>query len=390
MKLFDCVIMDCTRISLPYKVRHRILALGAQTKSSFCLVKDDEAYLWRPGGDLNSLENLKLFEDKIKKAEKRFKIKPEVITCDLHPDYISTKLAYKWGEEQGLKVKSVQHHKAHIASCIVDNNIKGKVIGIAFDGTGFGPDGNIWGGEFFVGTLRDLRRAGHLRYIPMPGGEGCIREPWRMALSYLYDICKTRFSRLKIAFLSRIDKEKTRLLTQIIDKDINSPMTSSMGRLFDAVSAIAGICEVAGYEGQAAIELEKALDARCSMLNARKRYSFKYRDKGEVIIIDWSPLIKGLVKDSEGKKGKAEISLKFHNAVSYMIKEVCVLLRKRYGIEKVSISGGVFQNRYLTKVTPPLLEKEGFRVYLHKNLPAHDGNIALGQAAIAAQGSAFV
>jgi hydrogenase maturation protein HypF len=250
------------------------------------------------------------------------------------------------------------------------------VIGIVLDGTGLGPDGNIWGGEFFIGNIKSFKRAAHLKYIPMPGGELSVREPWRMALSYLYNI--------NAAFPRRWDKGKIELIIQAIDKDINSPLTSSMGRLFDAVSSLAGICEIARYEAQPAIELEKAIIGDSPRRPDRDRYNFSYKDKDGVIEIDWRPLLRGVVNDLKARKDKREISLRFHNAICYMIKDICNLLRKKYGISRVCMSGGVFQNRYLTSNAPGILEKEGFGVYLHKNIPAHDGNIALGQAVIAA------
>ncbi len=334
-------------------MKTRILALGAQSKGSFCLIKNGKLHVSNSFGDLSEAENFHRFEKEVKK------IKPEIIACDLHPEYASTKLA----DNLSKNIKKIQHHEAHVASCIADNNIKGKVIGIAFDGTGFGRDGNIWGGEFFTGTIKGFKRAAHLRYVPMPGGEAAVREPHRMAFSYLNQSDR----------VGRPTRSDWGMLKQMIDKGINSPLTSSMGRLFDAVASLAGICDKAEYEGQAAIELEKAL------IPGSKKYNFRYKDS----IIDWVPVIKGIVKDLKVKKSRGEISLKFHNAVCYMIKDVCVILRKKYKINKVCMSGGVFQNRYLSKNTPPLLEKEGFKVYLHKNLPSHDGNIALGQAVLA-------
>ncbi len=377
--------MAYIKIGLINRRKKKIVALGAQSKSSLCFVKGAVAYFSGSGGDLADLKDLKIFENRIK----ALKIKPEIIACDLHPEYASTKLAKKLiAHSSWLIVKEIQHHEAHMASCIVDNNIKGKVIGVAFDGTGFGKDGNIWGGEFFTGSLKDMKRVAHLKYIPMPGGEASIKRPWQMAFSYLYA------SNLPI--LTRLDKDRSGLLAQMIDKGINSPLTSSMGRLFDAVAAIIDIRSEVEYEGQAAIELEKAISCprtvrfaqvrgkQPSAVSRKKRYNFKYKNEDGVIVIDWKPVIKGIVSDLQKKKTKAEISLKFHNAVCYMIKDVCVILRKKYKIAKVCMSGGVFQNKYITDHAVPLLKKQCFRVYLHKNLPTHDGNIALGQAAIAA------
>jgi len=385
--------MNYTRIKLPCHKDTGVLALGAQSKASFCLVKGGVAYLSRPDGDLNTLEDFRFFEKRIKALKRRLKITPRIIACDLHPEYISSKLADDLVKAKGLKIRPVQHHHAHIASCIVDNNVKGDVIGVAFDGTGLGLDGNIWGGEFFTGTIKGFKRAAHLQYVPMPGGEMSIREPWRMALSYLYNIYGEGFKKLNIGFLKRTDKDTVNLLAQIIDKAINSPLTSSMGRFFDAVSSIIGICDVARYEGQAAVELEKEIVLHTSSLGfARDRrftlhdkYNFKYKDEKGVVVIDWTPVIKGIVRDLQAKKDAGKISLKFHNAVCNMILELCVILRRKFHINRVALSGGVFQNRYLASHIRPILEKQEFKAYLHKDLPAHDGNIALGQAALASK-----
>ena len=346
-------------------MKTRILALGAQSKGSFCLIKNGRPCLSNSFGDLSEAENFHRFEKEVKKIKPR----PKIIACDLHPDYSSTKLADYWVKGEGCRVKRIQHHEAHVASCIADNNIKGKVIGIAFDGTGFGRDENIWGGEFFIGTIKGLKRVAHLKYAPMPGGEAAIQEPWRMAFSYLNQSDR----------VGRPTRSDWGILKQMIDKGINSPLTSSMGRLFDAVASLVGICDTAKYEGQAAIELEKAIEGQGTRDKGQEKYTFRYKDN----IIDWTSVIKDIVRDLKVKKSKGEVSLKFHNAVCHMIKDVCVILRKKYKINKVCMSGGVFQNKYLTRNAPPLLEKEGFKVYLHKDLPAHDGNIAVGQAVLA-------
>ncbi|OIO33694.1 MAG: hypothetical protein AUJ70_02765 [Candidatus Omnitrophica bacterium CG1_02_40_15] len=410
--------MRYTKIVLPYKIKNSILAVGAQSKGVFCFVKGNTAYLSDSGGDLSDLENFKKFERDIKRLQRKLKIKPMIIACDLHPEYVSTKYALRTtnddrresravrqahgasnGAERSRSTKprgerrpkgvpseaegrttKIQHHEAHIASCMTDNNIKGKVIGIAFDGTGFGLDGNIWGGEFFVGDIKGLKRASHLKYIPMPGGEASIKEPWRMAFSYLYAI----YGKSAIPeILTRLDKKKIDILSQMIDKKINSPLTSSMGRLFDGVSALIGICAFAGYEGEAAIELEKMILEHGAWSTEHRKYKFGYFNEAGVVIIDWEPVIRSVVKDLKRGVKKPEISVKFHNSICDMIKEACNLLRKRYKIGKVCMSGGVFQNKYLSGRIKPILEKEGFNIYVHKNIPTHDGGIALGQAVLA-------
>ena len=369
--------MNYTTIDFPRRKRAEIFAVGAQSKSSFCFIKNNAAYLSKPDGDLSDLESFRVFERQIKNIKKKLKLTPRIIACDLHPEYVSTKYANDLVKNNGFKLKPIQHHHAHIASCIVDNKIKGDVIGAAFDGTGFGLDGNIWGGEFFIGGIKGFKRAGYLQYISMPGGEAAVREPYRMALSYLYNVYGSNLPNL-----TRLDKGKSEVLIQAIEKRINSPLTSSMGRLFDAVSAILGICSTAKYEAQAAIELEKAIP---SLPNAAKTktYSFDVKKNKDTFIIVPDKIIKGIVNDIKNKIPVGIISLKFHNAVCDIIKELSILLRKKYKISKVCLSGGVFQNRYLTSHAKTLLEKQGFKVYLHKNVPSHDGNIALGQAVMA-------
>ncbi|MFA5389671.1 MAG: hypothetical protein WC312_07990 [Candidatus Omnitrophota bacterium] len=354
--------MEYIQIELPYKMRNNVLALGAQSKSAFCFAAGNAAYLSDFGGNLGELENFKKFEGQLKALRKELKIKLDTIACDLHPGYISTGYAPRIAD--GLPVVKVQHHEAHIASCMAENKIKGKVIGVAFDGTGFGRDGNIWGGEFFIGGIKGFKRAAHLKYVPMPGGEAAIREPWRMAFSYLY------------AIGGGTRKTRNDIIRQMIDKKINTPLTSSMGRLFDGISSLIGICDIARYEGEAAIKLEKIMEGV-------GHYKFNYDYKNEIIIIDWGPVIKSIVKDLKRGIKKPEISLKFHNGVCDMIKDVCGLLRKKYKIRKACISGGVFQNKYLSGRIKPILEEEGFDVYAHEKVPAHDGGIALGQAILA-------
>jgi hydrogenase maturation protein HypF len=361
--------MKYTKIILPYKIKSKVLAFGAQSKAGFCFTKGNIAYLSESFGDLSDMGNFKKFEKQIRIFQKKMKIKTEIIACDLHPEYVSSKHAYDLVKSERCEVKGIQHHEAHVASCIVDNNIKGSVVGIAFDGTGFGTDGNIWGGEFFVGDVKGLKRVAHLRYVSMPGGEAAVKEPWRMAFSYLYAIKNNK---------CRADNN---ILSQMIDKKINSPLASSMGRLFDGVSSLIGVCDFAGYEGEAAIKLEKIIGGEG--LSSKAGYKFRYIKENGMIIIDWEPIIKGVIKDLERGVKKPEISLKFHNAVCDMIKDVCSMLKKKYKTKKVCMSGGVFQNKYLLGHVKPILEKAGFNAYAHKRIPTHDGGTALGQAILA-------
>ena len=374
--------MKYSKIDLPYRMKTETLALGAQSKSAFCFTRGNTAYLSDPQGDLSDLRNFEIFERQIKDLQRKLKIKPHIVACDLHPEYISTKYALQMNSDK-IRIRQIQHHQAHVASCIADNQIKGRVIGAAFDGAGYGLDGNIWGGEFFIGDIKGLRRIAYLRYISMPGGESAIKEQWRMSLSYLYSVYGNNFRKLDIDFISKLDKEKTKLLIQIMNKKINSPLTSSIGRLFDAVSSLIGISSFAAYEGEAAIKLEKMIGYQTSGINYQDRYRFRYEDKKGIIIIDWKPLIQGIVKDlRQGLSGSA-ISLAFHSAICRMIEEICILLRRKYKISKICLSGGVFQNRYLNANIKTMLKLKGFEAYLHNNIPANDGGIPVGQAVLA-------
>ncbi|MDP2911847.1 MAG: hypothetical protein Q8N76_05920 [Candidatus Omnitrophota bacterium] len=369
--------MTYTKIILPCRINSGILALGAQSKSSFCFARGNTAYLSESGGDLSGLENFKKFGRDITGLQKKIKIKPGIIACDLHPEYVSTRYAKDKAASGIFGLEPIQHHEAHVASCIADNGIRGNVIGVAFDGTGFGSDGNIWGGEFFTGSIKGLKRAAHLKYIAMPGGEACIREPWRMAFSYLY----SAYGKNRLLCPPR--RTRNDMLIQMIDKNINSPLTSSVGRLFDGVSSLIGLCDVAGYEGEAAIKMEKIILAQGSRLKAEGTYEFQCNNDDGVIIIEWEFVIRGVVKDIKDGVKRPEISIKFHNAICNMIKEVCILLRKKHKINKVCLSGGVFQNKYISRRIGPILAENGFKSYLHDRIPAHDGGIALGQAVLA-------
>jgi len=376
--------MNYTEIILPYRTKRLVLALGAQSKSAICFARNNSAWLLDSSGDLSDPENFKKFEKQIRLLQGKFKARPDIIACDLHPEYTATRYAHSLAKSIERRVKGVQHHEAHVAGCMADNNIKGMVIGVAFDGTGFGRDGNIWGGEFFVGSVKGFKRAAHLRCIPMPGGEACIREPWRMAFSYLYEMYKgdTKLFRRILRFCLRKAVSSSDILAQMIDKKINAPLTSSMGRLFDGVSALIGICGSTRYEGEAAIRLEEIMQGIERPI-AEKKYNFKYKNEDDIVLIDWEPVMGGIVKDLKNNVKRQEISLKIHNAVCGMIKDTCKLLRKKYKINKACFSGGVFQNKYLSRNIKLVLEKEGFDVYMHKNIPTHDGGIALGQAVMA-------
>ncbi len=360
-------------IKLPFTSETEILATGGELKNTFCLTKGDYAFLSQHIGDMDNLDTLVSFEGTIRHFKKLFHTEPKIIAYDLHPEYLSTKYALS---VQGVEKVGVQHHFAHIASCLAENSVEEKVIGVAFDGTGYGLDGNIWGGEFLIGDLEGFDRAGHLSYIPMPGGEAAIREPWRMAFSYLYHALDERV--LELPPLQRFGRERLNLLKKMVDLGLNCPLTSSAGRLFDAVSSILGLRDAVSYEGQAAIELEQIASP------ARKdRYDFEIAPQDGTILVEPRSVLIQILTDMEKGVPASEISASFHNGMSRLILRVSSLLREKYGIDSVALSGGVFQNQFLLKRAHGLLMENGFTVYTHHLVPPNDGGLSLGQAVLA-------
>lgn len=377
-------------IKLPFKVKKPILACGADMKGAFAIAKDKKAFLFDGFGDLGDPDNLEKYEKSVKAHIKKLDTGPAVIACDLHPGYFSSKFAESFQQSCSsahLSVRykcelyRVQHHEAHIASAIADNDIKGDVIGVAFDGTGYGSDGNIWGGEFFVGNLNRLTRAAHLEYIPMPGADTAIREPYRMAASYIYRAFdKDFFKSSSRAHLNvpYINKGSLKVLVKIIDKNINSPLTSSAGRLFDAAgSLILGKGRIS-KEAELPIELERSIsDKECGS------YKFKFRTGKEGLIIDAAGIIKGIIEDLAGEAEKSEISCKFHNAMADVVVNTVISLKKKFRVNQAALSGGVFQNKYLAGRAVELLTVKGVKVYTHSGVATNDSGIPLGQIAIA-------
>lgn len=351
-----------------------VLACGSELKNTFCLTKGGKAFLSHHIGDLENIETLQSFETGICHFKKIFSVVPQAVAFDKHPDYLST--IYADGL-QGVARFPVQHHHAHIASCMAENCLTGKVIGIAFDGTGYGDDGKIWGGEFFTGDYAGFERRAHFDYVPLPGGETGIKEPWRMAVSYLVQAYGDAFP-YSLPFLKRIDPQKVSIVLQQVEKRINAPLTSSAGRLFDAVSSLVGLCDVIEYEGQAAIRLEKEANAVDTGLYPYEIIpgEFGYRIQIlEMIRVITEEVLKG--------REISHIAGAFHRTVATITLDVCRLLREKYGLQDVVLSGGVFQNRLLLQLMIDELEKDGFKVYTHSKVPTNDGGISLGQAAIA-------
>ncbi len=355
-----------------------ILAVGGELKNTICYTRGDTAFLSQHVGDLENIESYGFFGETVHHLGQILEIKPEAIAYDLHPGYFST----QWAKKQtGLKLIGVQHHHAHIASCMAENRLDGKVIGFALDGTGYGTDGHIWGGEVLVTDYGGFERAAHLEYVAMAGGEAAIREPWRMAISYLRHHFGRDFIARDLAFLRDRNHRSVELICQALEKNINSPLTSSAGRLFDAVSALCGVRSTANYEGQAAIELEMAIDPAGDDAS----YPFEFKDEGGRILIGARPLFEAILADLAGGSSARLISRRFHNGMANALAEVARRVRKRTGLNRVCLSGGTFQNLYLLTKFQSLLQGDNFQVFTHSEVPAGDGGLSLGQAMIAAR-----
>ena len=361
-----------------------LLATGAELKNTFCLAKDRYAFLSHHIGDLENYETLRSFEDGIAHFERLFRVQPQVIACDLHPDYLATRYAIRRAQEAELPLLRIQHHHAHIAACMADNGLDGghPVIGVALDGTGYGDDGAIWGGEILIADYRGYKRFAHLEYLPLPGGDAATRKPARIALAYLWAAGIPWEDDLPPA--RALCGDDRTLLRSMLAHDINCPRTSSMGRLFDAVAALAGLRAEINYEGQAAIEFE-ALAA--PSVEAEYPLGFVPATSGQRSAgsgkSSLAPLFRAVIADLRSGTPLPVISAKFHNGLARAILTVCRAAREEYGLAEVALSGGVWQNMTLLGKTLPLLEQDGFTVYIHRQVPPNDGGLSLGQAAIA-------
>lgn len=349
-----------------------IFAAGAELVNSFAIGKGTNAILSQHIGDLKNTETLAFYEEAYERFSALFRFNARWVACDLHPDYLSTRLAQK----MNLPLIGVQHHHAHIASCMAEHGLDEKVIGIALDGTGLGDDGTIWGGEFFVCDLMDFERKLYFDPVPLPGGDKATEEPWRTAVSYLYLYFGADFPFHEQAFLKEIPPEKLNLLLQAIQLGINCPLSSGAGRLFDAVAALTGLCTQATFHAEAPMLLESAIEIDC-----KSKYLFEIKDKRIVFM----KLFYLIMKDIKNQVPVSVISAKFHNTILTIILKVVKRLSQDSGLKKVVLSGGSFQNRYLLSNSIIMLQEQGFEVFAHENVPTNDGGIALGQMAIAAK-----
>lgn len=351
-----------------------IFASGAEQKNTFCIGKGNQAIMSQHIGDLKNFATHAFYSESAERFGELFRFTPQYMVCDLHPLYLSTLFAEQMAEERNIPLIKVQHHHAHIASCMAENKIDEKVIGISLDGTGYGRDGNIWGGEFFVADLHGFERFAHFDYVPLPGGDRAVAEPWRTACSYLRKYFGDSIDYYSIPLFRKIDDRDLILVLEMLGKKINSPLSSGAGRLFDAVAALAGLCTVASFDSEPPMRLESAV---------KKGVNLKYPfSAGEVI--SFADMFDEILKDI--KKDQTDmIPVKFHNTISNLILELSEKMQKETGIKKVVMSGGVFQNRYLLERTLMLLRKAGFDVFTHHIIPSNDGGISVGQIAVASK-----
>ncbi|MFN2431846.1 MAG: carbamoyltransferase HypF [Gemmatimonadota bacterium] len=362
-------------IPLAVRLRVPVLGVGGHLKNTFCLARERSAFLSHHVGDLENLEAYRALREALEVYGRLLDLRPEVVAHDLHPEYLSTKLA---GELPASERVAVQHHHAHVASCVAEHGVGEPVLGVAFDGAGLGTDGAIWGGEFLLVEGVRWQRLAHLAYVPLPGVDAAARQPWRMAAAHVWSACGGNLDRLPAVVRDAVEVGRLALVEQMLVSGLHSPPTSSVGRLFDAVASLLGLCHVARFEGEAALRLEAAADR-----HATRSYAFDVRETPEGWIADPGALIRGVVADVGAGRPAAEIAGAFHNALSELVLDVARRVRARTGVRRVALTGGVFQNALLAERTAVRLERGGFEALLHRRVPCNDGGLALGQAYVA-------
>jgi hydrogenase maturation protein HypF len=362
-------------IEIPIECPCPVLAVGGQLKATFALGRDRQAFLSQHMGDLDYYDAYRAFVRDIGLFEELFALSPQCLVHDLHPDYASTRYCL----ERGTRLLGVQHHHAHMASCMAENGVTEPVIGISFDGSGYGTDHAVWGGEFLIGDYKSYRRDAHFRYVGMPGGDRAIREPWRMAVAHLHDVGLKH-----PAWGARLLHQELETITMMLERRFRTPPTSSVGRLFDAVASLAGVRDRVSYEGQAAVELEWL----ASEVAPKGLYPYAMeqdpRSGNAPLVIDTRPLIAAVHHDAARSVDAAVMGRRFHSTLVDIVAQVCCKLRDMTGLTAVALSGGVFLNALLTTECSERLKKEGFRVFRHRLVPPNDGGLSLGQVAIAA------
>jgi len=345
-----------------------IVAVGAELKQTFALGKGNQAIMSQYMGDIKNLGTYNFFEETLGLFYRLFRANPKTMVHDKHPDYLTTKYAQSKGKS--LSLVAVQHHVAHIASCMAEHNLAEQVIGVAFDGAGYGDDGNIWGGEFFLMSRENYQRVAHFEYLPMPGGDRVTAEPWRMGVSYLYKYYKDDLIALNLPFIKNLQKDKLAIILKLVDKQVNTPLTSSVGRLLDALAAIMELCSNASYEAQGPMLLESLC-----ITDYTKAYA-TITSKEEINV---EVLVRGVVRDLQSGVDKGIIATKIHNTLTNIVVKKVGDIKKEYKVEKVVLSGGVFQNKYLLAALENALLAKGFSVYSNKQIPSNDSGISLGQ-----------
>ena len=358
-----------------------ILGCGAGMKSTICLTRDRYAFLSPHIGDLESMQVQNFYKDTIEHMQKILDIRPVCVAHDLHPGYFSTQFAKILGD-QGIPLIGVQHHHAHALACMAENHLDGTVLALTLDGTGLGTDGHIWGGEVLTCTYKGFERRARLDYLPMPGGDTAVRAPWRMAVALLYKVYGPEIMDLNIPFIRSLDKTKLAFLIQMMDRQVNCPLTSSTGRLFDAVSALLMICHEVSYDSQAAIALEAAADLEESESTA---YTFDMKTGIDGCrIMDTGPSVRQIVADIKKGVHRGRIAARFHLTLSRMMVGAAAAVGQETGLDRIVLSGGVFNNDTIFSQISRMLDAKGFKVYTHSIVPCGDGGIALGQAMAAA------
>jgi len=354
-----------------------VLALGPQLKTTQCILKGNFAYLSPHIGDMETPQARDFYAESLTLMKRITESDPQVVVCDEHPAYFSTRAAEELAAERIIRV---QHHHAHIVSCLADNGLSGDVIGLAMDGTGYGPDGNAWGGEFLIANETGYQRFGHLQYLVLPGGEKAIREPWRIAASLLKSACGPSWKEIALRLGLTTDSSICDLLDRIMNDRIHSPLSSGLGRLFDGIAALTGLRRTVSFEGQAAMELE----ARASNATGASYPFAILQDGNKSHIVDFSAMIRAIVTDLEKGTSRARIAASFHQTLADVFTAMTCKMREETGLQRVALSGGCFQNKILLESAIDRLVGAGFDVYRHRKVPANDGGVALGQAVIAA------
>ena len=370
-------------VPVPVRLRRAlppVLAVGGQLKNTICLVRDADAFLSQHVGDLEGPDTYEYFLDTVTQLERLLDVTPGRVACDLHPDYLST----RWARlKSGLPVVAVQHHHAHVVSCMAEHGLEGRFSGVAFDGTGYGGDGTVWGGEFLVADERSFERAGHLPYIPLPGGDAAVRETWRTARAALTGcLGPEALEGLALPVWKTVERKKLDAVDSMIESGLNVPLSSGCGRLFDTVAALTGLRTESLYEGQAAIELEAAA-IRCPLGRAR-RYAVGMFEKDGMVIPDISALLDAVARDVAGGVETEAVAHGFHDWLGRVTVECASRIAGSRNLKRVVLSGGVFNNRLLSVATEVGLKRLGFKVYAHRQVPPGDGGLSLGQAVVAA------